>query len=178
MEYLTSPFDYWEGYSVKPLPIQLIVQVCPVDPLFAERVKKAIEKDGLMLPLVTADLSLRRLKQWYRHTKGSDMMPPRTYPKNMERAVAVFGGNTRLVVARELHYTHIDCVILNWRNEKIKTKMEGMYELQEAQRREHPELYPEKAKRERRMRAGFILFEAGEKKWMRVKPRGQSATND
>ena len=41
VEYLTSPFDYLEGYPVKPLPIHLIVQVCPVDPLFAERVKKA-----------------------------------------------------------------------------------------------------------------------------------------
>ena len=147
MEYLTSPFDYWEGYPVKPLPIHLIVQVCPVDPLFAESVKKAIEKDGLMLPLVTADLSLRRLKQWYRYTKGSDMIPPRTYPKNRERAVAVFGGNTRLVAAKELGYTHIDCIILDWKNDKIKgERMEYMWDLQKKQRREFPEMYPDETK--------------------------------
>ncbi len=145
VEYLTSPFDYWEGYPVKPLPIQSIVQICPTTTLFTQQVKKRLAQEGLALPLLCVDLALERLTEWYKETEGGNMLSPESYPpKNRERAVAVFGGNTRLVAAKELGYTHIDCIILDWKNDKIKgERMEYMWDLQKKQRREFPEMYPD-----------------------------------
>ena len=144
MEYLTSPFDYWEGYPVKFLPIQSIVQTCPTTTLFTQQVKKRLAQEGLALPLLCVDLALDRLTEWYKETEGGNMLSPESYPKNRERAVAVFGGNTRLVAAKELGYTHIDCIVLNWKNDKIKgERMEYMWDLQKKQRREFPEMYPD-----------------------------------
>ena len=148
VEYLTSPFDYWEGYPVKPLPIQSIVQICPTPTLFTQQVKKRLAQEGLALPLLCVDLALERLIEWYKETEGGNMLSPETYPpRNRERAVAVFGGNTRLVAAKELGYTHIDCIVLNWKNDKIKgERMEYMWDLQKKQRREFPEMYRTKRK--------------------------------
>ena len=148
MEYLTSPFDYWEGYPVKFLPIQSIVQTCPTTTLFTQQVKNRLAQEGLALPLLCVDLALERLIEWYKETEGGNMLSPETYPpRNRERAVAVFGGNTRLVAAKELGYTHIDCIVLNWNNDKIKgERMEYMWDLQKKQRREFPEMYPDETK--------------------------------
>ena len=147
MEYLTSPFDYWEGYPVKFLPIQSIVQTCPTTTLFTQQVKKRLAQEGLALPLLCVDLALDRLIEWYKETEGGNMLSPESYPKNRERAVAVFGGNTRLVAAKELGYTHIDCIILDWKNDKIKgERMEYMWDLQKKQRRKFPEMYPDETK--------------------------------
>ena len=147
MEYLTSPFDYWEGYPVKPLPIQSIVQICPTTTLFTQQVKKRLAQEGLALPLLCVDLALERLIELYEETDEGNMLSPESYPKNKERAVAVFGGNTRLVAAKELGYTHVDCIILNWKNDKIKgERMEYMWDLQKKQRREFPEMYPDEMK--------------------------------
>ena len=148
MEYLTSPFDYWEGYPVKPLPIQSIVQTCPTTTLFTQQVKKRLAQEGLALPLLCVDLALERLIEWYKETEGGNMLSPESYPpRNRERVVAVFGGNTRLVAAKELGYTHIDCIILDWKSDKIKgERMEYMWDLQKKQRREFPEMYPDETK--------------------------------
>ena len=144
VEYLTSPFDYWEGYYVKSLPIQSIVQICPTTTLFTQQVKKRLAQEGLALPLLCVDLALERLTELYEETTKGNMLSPESYPKNKERAVAVFGGNTRLVAAKELGYTHIDCIVLNWKNDKIKgERMEYMWDLQKKQRREFPEMYPD-----------------------------------
>ena len=147
MEYLTSPFDYWEGYPVKSLPIQSIVQICPTTTLFTQQVKKRLAQEGLALPLLCVDLALERLTEWYKETEGGNMLSPESYPKNRERAVAVFGGNTRLVAAKELGYTHIDCIILDWKNDRILgERIEYMWDLQKKQQREFPEMYPDETK--------------------------------
>ena len=144
MEYLTSPLDYWESCPIKSLPIQSIVQTCPTTTLFTQQVKKRLAQEGLALPLLCVDLALDRLIEWYKETEGGNMLSPESYPKNRERAVAVFGGNTRLVAAKELGYTHVDCIVLNWKNDKIKgERMEYMWDLQKKQRREFPEMYPD-----------------------------------
>ena len=141
MEYLTSPLDYWESYPIKSLSIDTLVQVCPTSTLFRKQVRERIEEEGLALPLICADLALERLIEWYKVSKGRGMLSPDTYPKT-DRCIAVFGGNTRLVIAKELGYTHIDCVVLDWKNDKVKgERMDYMWELQRKQRREFPEMY-------------------------------------
>ena len=144
MKYLTSPFDYWEGYPVKSLSIDTIVQVCPTTTLFTQQVRERIEQEGLALPLLCADLALERLIEWYKVSEGKGMVSPEdTYP-NEERCIAVFGGNTRLVVAKKLGYTHIDCIILDWKNDRVEgERMKYMWDLQRKQRKEFPEMYPE-----------------------------------
>ena len=140
---LCSTFDYWEGYPVKSLSIDTIVQVCPTTTLFTQQVRERIEQEGLALPLLCADLALESLIEWYKVSEGRGMLSPDTYPKT-DRCIAVFGGNTRLVMAKELGYTHIDCIVLDWKNEKIEGKiMEYMWDLQRKQRKEFPEMYPE-----------------------------------
>ena len=144
MEYLTSPLDYWESCPIKSLPIQSIVQTCPTTTSFTQQVKKRLAQEGLALPLLCADLALERLIELYEETDEGNMLSPESYPKNRERCIAVFGGNTRLVAAKELGYTHVDCIILNWKNDKIKgERMEYMWDLQKKQRREFPEMYPD-----------------------------------
>jgi hypothetical protein len=147
MEYLTSPLAYWEGYPVKSLPIHTLVQVCPTTAPFGQQVKERIEQEGLALPLLCADMALERLIEWYetyQETKEKQgMLSPNTYPKT-DRCIVVFGGNTRLVIAKELGYTHIDCIVLNWKNDRVEgERMDYMWELQRKQRREFPEMYPE-----------------------------------
>ena len=145
MEYLTSPFDYWEGYPVKPLPIQSIVQTCPTTTSFTQQVKKRLAQEGLALPLLCADLALERLIELYEETDEGNMLSPESYPKNRERCIAVFGGNTRLVAAKELGYTHIDCIVLDWENDRILgERIEYMWDLQKKQQREFPEMYLDK----------------------------------
>ena len=144
MEYLTSPLDYWESCPIKSLPIQSIVQTCPTTTLFTQQVKKRLAQEGLALPLLCVDLALERLTELYEETTKGNMLSPESYPKNKERVVAVFGGNTRLVAAKELGYTHIDCIILDWKNDRILgERIEYMWDLQKKQQREFPEMYPE-----------------------------------
>ena len=147
MEYLTSPLDYWESYPVKSLPMHTLVQVCPTTAPFCQRVKERIEQAGLALPLLCADMALERLIEWYETYQKTEekhgMLSPNTYPKT-DRCIVVFGGNTRLVIAKELGYTHIDCIVLDWENDRVEgERIDYMWELQRKQRREFPEMYPE-----------------------------------
>ena len=147
MEYLTSPLDYWESYPVKSLPIHTLVQVCPTTTLFGQQVKERIEQDGLAVPLLCVDMALERLIEWYEiyqeTEKKQGMLSTNTYPKT-DICIVVFGGNTRLVIAKELGYTHIDCIVLDWENDRVEgERMDYMWELQRKQRREFPEMYPE-----------------------------------
>ena len=147
MEYLTSPLDYWESYPVKSLPIHTLVQVWPTTAPFCQQVKERIEQDGLALPLLCADMALERLIEWYETYQKTEekhgMLSPNTYPKT-DRCIVVFGGNTRLVIAKELGYTHIDCIVLDWENDRVEgERIDYMWELQRKQRREFPEMYPE-----------------------------------
>ena len=139
--------DYWEGYSINPLPISTLVSVCPIPPAHEIQVKESIQQQGLTHPLLCTNIATKRLIEWYttysmKHDKES-MCSPNTYPKT-DRCIAVFGGNTRLAIAKELGYTHIDCIVLNWKNDKVKGKrIDYMYELQMKQRRAYPKMYPE-----------------------------------
>ena len=147
MEYLTSPLDYWESYPVKSLPMHTLVRVCPTTTTFCQQVKERIEQDGLALPLLCADMALERLIEWYETYQKTEekhgMLSPNTYPKT-DRCIVVFGGNTRLVIAKELGYTHIDCIVLDWENDSVEgERIDYMWELQRKQRREFPEMYPE-----------------------------------
>ena len=141
----------WEGYIIQLLPIEKLIQVCPTKDNFRAKVREQIEKNGMKLPLLTVDIATKRLRQWYRNTKGIGMLPPPkrrsaySSPTNDNRGIAVFGGNTRLVVAKELHYTHIDCIVLDWWSEDKNIKgerMEYMWSLQKNQRKKFPEMYP------------------------------------
>ena len=146
MEYLTSPLDYWESYPVKSLPIHTLVQVClPGSPQI--QVKRSIQQQGLTHPLLCTNIATKRLIEWYTtysiEQSKENMCSPNTYPKT-DRCIAVFGGNTRLVIAKELGYTHIDCIIFDWENDSVEgERMDYMWELQRKQRREFPEMYPE-----------------------------------
>ena len=149
MEYLTSPLAYWEGYPVKSLPIHTLVQVCPIlSATIIGWVKESIQQQGLTHPLLCTNIATKRLIEWYttysmKHNK-ENMCSPNTYPKT-DRCIAVFGGNTRLVIAKELGYTHIDCIVLNWKNDEVKGKrIDYMYELQRKQRRagDYLQLFP------------------------------------
>ncbi len=145
MEYLTSPLDYWESCPIKSLSIQSIVQTCPTTTSFTQQVKKRLAQEGLALPLLCADLALERLIELYEETDEGNMLSPESYPKNRERCIAVFGGNTRLVAAKELGYTHIDCIVLDWENDRILgERIEYMWDLQKKQQREFPEMYLDK----------------------------------
>ena len=145
MEYLTSPLDYWESCPIKSLPIQSIVKTCPTTTSFTQQVKKRQAQEGLALPHMCADLALERLIQLYEETDEGNMLSPESYPKNRERCIAVFGGNTRLVAAKELGYTHIDCIVLDWENDRILgERIEYMWDLQKKQQREFPEMYLDK----------------------------------
>ena len=145
MEYLPSPLDYWESYPIKSLPIQDIIQVCPTTTLFTQQVRERIAQEGLALPLLCVDMALERLIEWHKETEGRGLMPVESYPQyKQRRCIAVFGGNTRLVAAKELGYTHVDCIVLDWKTDRVEGKrMEYMWELQRKQRREFPEMYPD-----------------------------------
>ena len=135
----------WEGYTIHLLPIEKLIQVCPTDTTekkrdFTNRVYQSLKTIGLSVPLVTVKLSsIKQLKRWYRFTKGGDMMPPRTWPKHA--LIAVFGGNTRLTAARQLKFTHIDCIVMDQGGSSIRKNIKEIYRIQGLQHKYHTELY-------------------------------------
>ena len=146
--YIKSGIDgeSWEGYVIQLLPIEKLIQVCPTDNTenkreFTKKIFESLKKIGLSLPLVTVETEIKYLKEWHRHTKGADMMDTNTYPETLSRIIAVFGGNTRLSAARQLKYTHIDCIVMNLKEESIEKNIKNIYTLQKLQHKKHKELY-------------------------------------
>ena len=135
----------WEGYTIQLLPIEKLIQVCPTDTTekkrdFTKRVYQSLKTIGLSVPLVTVKLSsIKQLKRWYRFTKGRDMMPPSTWQKHA--LIAVFGGNTRLTAAKQLKFTHIDCIIMAQGGSSIRKNIKEIYRVQGLQHKYHTELY-------------------------------------
>ena len=135
----------WEGYTIQLLPIEKLIQVCPTDTTekkreFTKRVYQSLKTIGLSVPLVTVRLSsIKQLRRWYRFTKGRDMMPPRTWPK--DSLIAVFGGNTRLTAAKQLKFTHIDCIVMDQGGSSIRKNIKEIYRVQGLQHIYHTELY-------------------------------------
>ena len=81
---------------------------CPVRdvPAFAQEVMRSIETDGLANPVIVVRGPREDLVSQM-ESVGNDAHLP-DYPV----VNCVFGGTNRVTAARELGYTHIDCILL------------------------------------------------------------------
>ena len=148
IEQLRTPLHHWENRIIQCLPIKDIIQVCPTENTekkreFTKKVKDSLKTIGLSLPLITVEVEIKQLKEWHAATNGVGMLDTSTYPPpTTARVIAVFGGNTRLTAARQLKFTHIDCIVMNLKGESIEKNIESIYALQRLQHTKHLELYP------------------------------------
>lgn len=104
----------WNGIKVEELPIRKLFQSVPVAKMFVgmpfyERIKEDILTNGMNFPILVVESQFWQLMdQHLIHRKF--MCPLPTNFKNKDIIWTVWGGSNRLAVARELGYTHIDCV--------------------------------------------------------------------
>ena len=79
------------------------------NPLFMDKVEKSIAEFGLQNPIVVVPITIQRwrdLKQY-----NPDILPaPEGHPQDIVFQVRC--GNNRVRVARELGFTHIDCIVV------------------------------------------------------------------
>ena len=79
-----------------------------VHPVFHAGVKKSIEEEGMMFPIVAVDM--KRTEWNGRYAINPDILPP---PDGEEENIYfVSCGNNRVRIAKSLGYTHIDCIIV------------------------------------------------------------------
>lgn len=104
----------WNSRPVEELPIKKLFQSVPVAKMFAgqpfyERIKEDILTNGMNFPILIVESQFWQLMDQYMiHRKFMCALP--TTFKNKDVIWTVWGGSNRLAVAKELGYTHIDCV--------------------------------------------------------------------
>jgi hypothetical protein len=132
---LTCGLNEWEGYQIVSVLINDLIPVCPIHENFLVKVEESIASEGLKLPLLCANVSLDKLINLNLEVNSYGMCDISEYP-NQETGIALFGGNNRLEAAKRLDFTHIDCVIFDWRNENIFIRGNNMKLMRESQKRQ------------------------------------------
>ena len=101
---------------------------------FYKPLKELIQKEGLHNPLITVECTRLELKgQKAKWGKKLNDLPFWLDEDLNEKLLVIWGGSNRLYVARELGYTHIDCVMI--------PTFDAARKLQKTHRSTHPQLY-------------------------------------
>jgi len=114
----------WKSPNIKK---EMPVVVMPIDILwpnvqsiehlynrpFKKNLRNDIEKNGLKNPLICVKLSKKELIQLKKKygTKLNELPFDENTANDEEYINSIWGGSQRLVLALEMGYTHIDCVI-------------------------------------------------------------------
>ncbi len=105
--------------------------------VFYKPLKEDIAKNGLHNPVLTVHCTRDELKgqkaKWGKHINE---LPFWLAEDMSEKVYVAWGGSNRVLIARELGYTHIECTI-------IPTFIEAR-NLQKTHRHTHPQYYPTK----------------------------------
>lgn len=97
-----------DSYEIRCMAIEDLVLPVRDVPVFVDELAESIEQHGLANPVIVVrgpkeDL-VRELEGY--GSKSTSSMPDRPVLN------CVFGGTNRVVAAKKLGYTHIDCIIL------------------------------------------------------------------
>ena len=105
--YMRIPAMVIDSFEIRCLAVTELY--CPVRdvPAFAEGVMRSIEVDGLANPVIVVRGPREDLVSQMESVGGSGAHLPDSPVVN-----CVYGGTNRVTAARELGYTHIDCILL------------------------------------------------------------------
>lgn len=107
--------DNWNKKPIVVMELDKLWASVPVAPLWNGRpfynvVKEDIATNGMQFPILVVKSTYSNLvKQRQRHKKGMLDVPPNQEPNDI--MYVVWGGSNRISIAKELGYTHIECVI-------------------------------------------------------------------
>ena len=94
-------------FEVRTMPIEELF--CPVRdvPIFSEELQESIEDSGLHNPIIVVRAPKEDLARYYEEREFGTSHLPDTPVVNCD-----WGGTNRISAARDLGYTHIDCVLI------------------------------------------------------------------
>lgn len=130
MKNLKCKHEVWNKRTVVSMPVAQLWASVPVAPLFNgkpfyEPVKHDIQTNGLNFPILVVKATFAELtKMKVKHKRHLLELPTGYNPTDI--IYVVWGGSNRLAIARELNYTHVDCVIYEhdfaaaWRDQSLQ----------------------------------------------------------
>lgn len=101
------------GYETVTMPLEDIVPASTYDQIPDEaKLRPEIEKGELLEPLVLFDTDQRYWQTTHEKLyRKSNPEMPKTAPEKDGRVLIVWKGRQRYQLAKELGYTHVDCVL-------------------------------------------------------------------
>ena len=109
---LKAKYPTVEGYDTLTLPLTKLQPFSPPSPRTLGDVKKSLERDGLLYPIVVVPITIGDWLEEHTRNNDPDVNPPPV--GGMSDIVwRVQCGNNRLVAAFDLGYTHIEALIIN-----------------------------------------------------------------
>jgi|TARA_R110000772_G_scaffold228788_2_gene339441 hypothetical protein len=118
---LKSEFpEEWNGYDVIELGVNDIWASVPIakeicGKPFYDKVKADIVRDGMRFPIMVVQTTYNKLEaakeKWAKRINDLPFWH-NELGKNKKLIWSVWGGSNRLVIARDLGYTHIHCAVL------------------------------------------------------------------
>jgi len=107
--------DTWNNRQIVQLPVDKLWASVPVainyrGVPFYHNVKQDISANGLKFPLLVVECTFSQLKAQKEKYKKRILDLPTGY-KDTDTVYVIWGGSNRLSIAKELQYTHVDCVL-------------------------------------------------------------------
>jgi hypothetical protein len=105
----------WNQRPVVTLPINDLWASVPIayklrGKDFFKCLKEDIEQKGMHFPLLVVEATFSQLQAQKKKYKQSILELPTGYQPN-QKIYVIWGGSNRVAAAKELGYTHIDCVL-------------------------------------------------------------------
>lgn len=95
------------SFEVRSMPLDDLFLPVRAVPAFASSVRDSVVADGLKNPVIVIRAPREDLVRWYQDIGWPHELLPDQAVLNV-----VCGGTNRVTVARELGYTHVDCVLV------------------------------------------------------------------
>lgn len=126
---LKCQYTEWNKRPVVSFPIDALWASVPIAITFQRRpfydpVKLDIMQNGMHFPIIVVSTHFSELqKQKNIHKKNMNELPEGYMPE--DNILVVWGGSNRIAIAKELNFTHIDCVVYEnfqhaWRDQELQ----------------------------------------------------------